>query len=43
MASDGPLDLLLDLVERERIDLRRVSPRAMVGQVAQAMEFYART
>ena len=38
---DGPLDLLLDLVERKRIDLRRVSPRAMVEQFANALERYA--
>lgn len=35
---DGPLDLLLDLVERKRIDLRRMSPLAMVEQFADAME-----
>ena len=38
---DGPLDLLLDLVERKRIDLRRMSPRAMVEQLADPMERYA--
>ena len=38
---DGPLDLLLDLVERKRIDLRRMSPRAMVEQFADALERYA--
>jgi segregation and condensation protein A len=34
---DGPLDLLLDLVERERIDLSRISVRAMAEQFVAAM------
>ena len=34
---DGPLDLLLDLAERERIDLSRISVRAMAEQFAAAM------
>jgi segregation and condensation protein A len=34
---DGPLDLLLDLVERERIDLNRISVRAMAEQFVAAM------
>jgi segregation and condensation protein A len=34
---DGPLDLLLDLVERERIDLGRISVRAMAEQFVAAM------
>ncbi len=38
---DGPLDLLLDLVERKRIDLRRMSPSVMVEQFADALERYA--
>ena len=35
---DGPIDLLLDLVERRRIDLRRISPRALVEQFVDAMD-----
>ncbi len=38
---DGPLDLLLDLLERKRIDVRPMSPRAMVEQFADALERYA--
>jgi segregation and condensation protein A len=34
---DGPLDLLLDLVERERIDLNRISVRVMAEQFVAAM------
>jgi segregation and condensation protein A len=34
---DGPLDLLLDLVERERIDLSRISVCAMAEQFVAAM------
>jgi segregation and condensation protein A len=34
---DGPLDLLLDLVERERIDLSRISVCAAVEQFVAAM------
>ena len=33
----GPLDLLLDLAERERIDLSRISVHAMAEQFAAAM------
>ena len=38
---DGPLDLLLDLAERKRINLQRLSPLALVEQFAAAMERYA--
>jgi segregation and condensation protein A len=34
---DGPLDLLLDLAERERIDLSRISVTDMVDQFVAAM------
>ena len=34
---DGPLDLLLDLVERERIDIARISVHDMVDQFVAAM------
>jgi segregation and condensation protein A len=37
---DGPLDLLLDLAERERIDLGRISVTAMVDQFVAAMGRY---
>ncbi len=37
---DGPLDLLLDLAERERIDLGRISVGAMVDQFVAAMVRY---
>jgi segregation and condensation protein A len=37
---DGPLDLLLDLAERERIDLRRISVSDMVDQFVAAMARY---
>lgn len=38
---DGPLDLLLDLAERKRINLQRLSPLALVEQFAAAMDRYA--
>jgi segregation and condensation protein A len=34
---DGPLDLLLDLAERTRLDLTRISVRAFVDQVVDAL------
>lgn len=37
---DGPLDLLLDLAERERIDLGKISVSAMVDQFVAAMVRY---
>jgi segregation and condensation protein A len=37
---DGPLDLLLDLAERERIDLSRISVTDMVDQFVAAMARY---
>ncbi len=37
---DGPLDLLLDLAERERIDLGKISVGAMVDQFMAAMVRY---
>ncbi len=37
---DGPLDLLLDLAERERIDLSRISVSDMVDQFVAAMARY---
>ncbi len=39
---DGPLDLLLDLAERERIDLARVSVRDLVDQFVAAMTRFER-
>ena len=38
---DGPLDLLLDLAERKRINLQLLSPLAVVEQFAAAMDRYA--
>ena len=38
---DGPLVLLLDLAERKRINLQRLSPLALVEQFAAAMDRYA--
>jgi segregation and condensation protein A len=35
---DGPMDLLLDLAERQRIDLGRISVLALVEQFAAAMD-----
>ena len=35
---DGPMDLLLDLAERQRIDLGRMSVQALVEQFVAAME-----
>lgn len=40
MHLDGPLDLLLDLAERERIDLGRISVVAMVDQFVAGMVRY---
>ena len=38
---DGPLDMLLDLVERQRIDFGRLSISTMVEQFVSAMERFA--
>ena len=38
---DGPMDLLLDLAERQRIDLGRISVLALVEQFAAAMDCLA--
>ena len=39
---DGPMDLLLDLAERQRIDLSRISVRNLVEQFVAAMDTLAR-
>ena len=39
---DGPLDLLLDLAERERIDLSRISIGALIDQLVDALARYER-